>query len=71
MAHTAYMHLFFNKPANGRISDILIENSKSSIQVGEAKDVDGDYEIYFVMDELKKDFPTVTWISGHFIKQRV
>lgn len=46
MAHTAYMHLFFNKPANGRISDILIENSKSSIQVGEAKDVDGDYPFF-------------------------
>ena len=46
MAHTAYMHLFFNKPANGKIGDILIENLKSSIQVGEAKDVDGDYPVF-------------------------
>jgi type I restriction enzyme S subunit len=46
MAHTAYMHLFFNKPANGKIGDILIENPKSSIQVGDAKDVDGDYPFF-------------------------
>lgn len=46
MAHTAYMHLFFNKPANGRIGDILVENAKSPIQVGEAKDVDGEYPFF-------------------------
>ncbi len=40
------MHLFFNKPANGKIEDILVENPKSSVQVGEAKDVDGDYPFF-------------------------
>lgn len=52
MAHTAYMHLFFNKPANGKIGDILIENPKSSIQVGEAKDVDGDYPFFTSGDAI-------------------
>lgn len=41
-----YMHLFFEKNANGRISDILIENPKSSIQVGEAKIAKGIYQFF-------------------------
>lgn len=41
-----YMHLFFGKPANGRIGDILIENQKSTVQVGEAKDASGDFPFY-------------------------
>lgn len=46
MAYTTYMHLFFGKKANGKLEDILVENPKSAIQVGEAKDTDGDYSFF-------------------------
>ena len=40
------MHLFYKKNTNGKISDLLIENGKSSIKVGEAKDINGDYPFF-------------------------
>lgn len=46
MAHMTYMHLFFGKPANGKIGDILIEHAKSSVQVKEAKYAAGDYPFF-------------------------
>lgn len=46
MAHTTYMHLFFGKKTNGKLEDILVENPKSAIQVGEAKDIDGEYPFF-------------------------
>ncbi len=46
MAHTTYMHLFFGRKANGKIGDILIENTKSPIQVGSAKEATGNYPFF-------------------------
>ena len=37
MAKTLYMHKFFRKSPNGKLGDIIIENSKSIIPVGAAK----------------------------------
>ena len=45
-ANDIYMHLFFRKNTNGTIKDILIENTKSSIQVGDAKYVKGQYPFF-------------------------
>ena len=52
MAHITYMHLFFNKRANGKMGDILVENAKSSVQVGEAKEATGDYPFYTSGDAI-------------------
>ena len=46
MAYDTYMHYFHNKKPNGKLGDILIENEKSKVQVGEAKDSDGDYPFF-------------------------
>lgn len=46
MAYELYMHLFFQKKSNGKLEDIIIENPKSAIQVGEAKDIDGEYPFF-------------------------
>ena len=52
MAYETYMHLFFNKPSNGKLGDIIIENPKSTIQVGEAKDKDGNYPFFTSGDAI-------------------
>ena len=52
MATTAYMHLFHCKKSNGRLGDILIENPKSTIQVGEAKDKTGDFPFFTSGDSI-------------------
>lgn len=41
-----YMHRFFGKKPNGKLSDILIEHPKSKIQVSDAKDAEGDYPFF-------------------------
>lgn len=46
MAYFTYMHLFYGKKCNGKLGDILFENPKSTIQVGEAKDKSGDYPFF-------------------------
>ena len=46
MAYFTYMHLFYGKKCNGKLGDILIENPKSTIQVGEAKDKPGNYPFF-------------------------
>ena len=46
MAKTVYMHMFFRKEHNGKLSDIINENAKSSIQVGDVKGVDGIFPFY-------------------------
>lgn len=46
MSYEIYMHLFFKKKSNGKISNILIENEKSSIQVGDAKIGKGEYPFF-------------------------
>lgn len=46
MAHMAYMHLFFGKNPNGSLGEILIEQSKSDIQVGDAKEAKGEIPFF-------------------------
>ena len=46
MAKTIFLHKFFRKPTNGKISDILVENEKSAISVGEAKNSGGDFPFF-------------------------
>lgn len=41
MAYTKYMHMFYGKKSNGKLDDIIVEQPKSSIQVGEAKEASG------------------------------
>lgn len=52
MAHIAYMHLFFGKPANGTIGDILVEKAKSPIQVGKAQYATGEYPFFTSGDTI-------------------
>lgn len=54
MAYITYMHLFFDRQANGKLGDILIENLKSSVQVGDAKDVVGDFPFFTSGDAILK-----------------
>lgn len=46
MAKTLYMHSFFRKTPNGKLSDIIINNGKSNVQVGEAKGIQGEYPFF-------------------------
>lgn len=46
MAYDTYMHAFYRKKPNGKLVDILVENDKSKVQVGEAKDSDGPYPFF-------------------------
>ena len=46
MAYDTYMHTFYGKNSNGKLNDILVENDKSKVQVGEAKESDGDYPFF-------------------------
>ena len=46
MAYDTYMHTFYGKKPNGKLSDILVENDKSKVQVGEAKESDGEYPFF-------------------------
>lgn len=45
-AQDIYMHLFFRKTPNGKIADVLLENEKSTIQVGQAKAATGNYPFF-------------------------
>ena len=46
MAYDTYMHTFYGKKPNGKLNDILVENDKSKVQVGEAKEFDGNYPFF-------------------------
>lgn len=46
MAQTLYLHLFFRKAANGKFGDLIIENPKSTISVGDAKNSGGDFPFF-------------------------
>ena len=52
MSYDTYMHLFFNKRPNGKIGDIIVEKQKSNIQVGEAKNVEGNYPFFTSGDSI-------------------
>lgn len=46
MAYDTYMHYFLTKKSNGKLADILIENEKSKVQVGDAKNSKGSYPFF-------------------------
>ena len=52
MAKTLYMHEFFHKPTNGKLNDIIIENSKSIIPVGAAKLSVGEFPFFTSGDSV-------------------
>lgn len=45
-AMTVYMHKFFRKASNGQLKDVIFEQPKSSIQVGDAKTLVGEYPFF-------------------------
>lgn len=52
MAYETYMHTFYGRAATGKLSDIIVENEKSSIKVGEAKETTGDYPFFTSGDAI-------------------
>lgn len=52
MAKTLYMHEFFRKTPNGKLGDIVIENSKSIIPVGAAKLTGGKFPFFTSGDSV-------------------
>ncbi|MHA0297340.1 restriction endonuclease subunit S [Mesomycoplasma ovipneumoniae] len=46
MAQDIYMHWFFKKSPNGKLKDILLEATKSNVQVGDAKNCIGQYPFF-------------------------
>lgn len=52
MAFDIYMHLFFNKQPNGTLHEVIIENNKSSVQVGEVKGAKGDLPFFTSGDAI-------------------
>ncbi len=57
MTKTVYMHYFFRKQSNGVLGQIICENSKSTIQVGEAKGRKGQYP-FFTSGEAIYEYDT-------------
>lgn len=54
MAHTKYMHMFFNKKTNAKLGDIVLEQQKSTIQVGDAKETSGSIPFFTSGDAILK-----------------
>lgn len=55
-----YMHEFFRREPNGKLGDIISEEKKSTIQVGTAKDLNGEYPFFTSGDAvLSCDKPLV------------
>ena len=52
MTYDAYMHLFFKKKPNGKLGDIVVENDKSSVKVGEAKGESGNFPFFTSGDAI-------------------
>ena len=52
MAYETYMHIFYGRKANGKLGDIIIENEKSTVQVGDAKESTGDYPFFTSGDAI-------------------
>lgn len=52
MANAKYMHMFFGKKANAKLGDIITENPKSTIQVGDAKDKKGNIPFFTSGDAI-------------------
>lgn len=54
MTYTKYMHMFFGKKPNAKLGDIIIENPKSTIQVGDAKDINGNIPFFTSGDTIHR-----------------
>lgn len=55
MAYDTFMHSFFRKESNGKLGDIIVENAKSPIQVGNAKAANnGDIPFFTSGDAILK-----------------
>ena len=55
MAYDTFMHSFFRKESNGKLGDIIVENAKSPIQVGDAKAANnGDIPFFTSGDAVLK-----------------
>ena len=65
MAMTEYMHMFFNKTANSKFGNLIIEQPKSTIQVNQAKETDGAIP-FFTSGEAILTWPT-SLVSGRNI----
>ena len=52
MAFDVYMHRFFKKQCNGKLDEIIEENSKSAVQVGDAKSVSGEFPFFTSGDAI-------------------
>ena len=54
MAHTKYMHMFFDKKPNAKLGNIILEHQKSTIQVGNAKETSGSVPFFTSGDAILK-----------------
>ncbi len=52
MVYDTYMHLFFSKTPNGKLGEIIKENTKSAVQVGDAKNIKGDFPFFTSGDAI-------------------
>lgn len=60
MIYDFYMHEFFRRESNGKLGDIISEEKKSTIQVGTAKNLNGEYPFFTSGDAvLSCDKPLV------------
>lgn len=65
MAMTEYMHMFFNKKANSKFGNLIVEQPKSTIQVNQAQESEGTIPFFTSGDAI------LTWpiplVSGRNI----
>ena len=54
---TVYMHKFFRKTPNGQLKDVIFDQPKSSIQVGDAKTLVGEFPFFTSGKEIL-EYPT-------------
>lgn len=52
MAYATYMYTFFGRSTNGKLGDIIVENEKSAVQVGKAKESAGKYPFFTSGDAI-------------------
>ena len=63
MAYAEYMHMFYGKSPNTKLGDVIVEHSKSAVQVGEAKEQAGNIPFFTSGDAIYR------W-SGPFVSDR-
>ena len=52
MAYAEYMHMFYGKSPNTKLGDVIVEHSKSAVQVGEAKEQAGNIPFFTSGDAI-------------------